>query len=104
MIKDDLLHRLLYTPDPAPTTFSSGAQGRATTLLDAVDLDNVLAMSVDPEDSLRDVPGGTLSFLFQKDSTIVTDDEKVHDDEGDEEEVFVSGGEEDSSAVEVLSE
>lgn len=86
-----------------PKASSSEARPRASTLLDAVDLDNVLAMSVDDADKLRDVPGGTLSFLFQKDSTIVTEDEiqDIDEDEGEDGAVF---GAEDESSPEVMSE
>lgn len=95
LIKDDLLHRLLYTQDRAPMTFSTETRPRASTLLEAVDLDNVLAMPIDEADNLRDVPGGTLSFLFQKDSTIITenDEQGVEEDGADEE------GEEGEDAV-----
>lgn len=78
------------------------ARPRASTLLDAVDLDNVLAMPVDDEDKLRDVPGGTLSFLFQKDSTIITEEEGTGIEGYEDEDAAL--GEGDSSAPEVFSE
>ena len=113
LIKDDLLHRLLHAPKQDITTQLTGERPRASTLLDAVDLDNVLAMSADDPDNLRDVPGGTLSFLFQKDSTIITEnhDEDGGEAEGDEpasedgedENAFASGAESDSSMPATIS-
>ncbi|VDC03609.1 unnamed protein product [Peniophora sp. CBMAI 1063] len=110
LIKDDLLHHLLHMPERNTASLSSEARPRASTLLDAVDLDNVLAMSVDDADNLRDVPGGTLSFLFQKDTSITTQeeeergiDDEVAEEDGQGENVVDSGEESDISMPETIS-
>jgi DNA repair and recombination protein RAD54B len=51
-------------------------------LLDAVDIDNILAMDDEqPEVGARDVPGGTISFLFERSSEAALPPES---DEGEE--------------------
>lgn len=44
-------------------------RSKLDTLLSAVDLENVLA--IDKTLTVHDVPGGSVSFLFQKSSTTV---------------------------------
>ena len=50
-------------------------QPRLDSLLTSVDLENIVAMDEKrPLPSVRDVPGGTVSFLFEKISTTSLDD------------------------------
>ena len=48
-------------------------QSKPDSLLASVDLENIKAME-QPLLSVRDVPGGTISFLFEKISTTSLDD------------------------------
>ena len=64
-IQDDILRKLLHTRDPDETPLSQ-PKSRLDSLLSAVDLENVVAM--DEVLTVRDVPGGTVSFLFEKSS------------------------------------
>ena len=81
-IKDDILRRLIYTP---PLTESQSAKaeanasvGRSESILDAVDISKVLEMDVPPL-TVQDVPGGTLSFLFERSSVSTLGDEDVEE-------------------------
>lgn len=47
------------------------SKSRISTLLDAVDLDNVSHLGSELE--IDDVPGGTISFLFEKGTSMVGD-------------------------------
>lgn len=50
-------------------------QSRLDSILTFVDLENIVAMDEKrPSPSVRDVPGGTISFLFEKMSTAGLDD------------------------------
>lgn len=50
-------------------------RSRVDSLLASVDLENIVAMDEkQPLLSVRDVPGGTVSFLFEKISTTSLDD------------------------------
>ncbi|KAH7888361.1 P-loop containing nucleoside triphosphate hydrolase protein [Phlebopus sp. FC_14] len=75
-IHDDVLRRLLYFSEiPEEDDVITESKSRLNSLLSAVDLDNIAAM----DDtklllSVRDVPGGTISFLFEKTSTSSSDD------------------------------
>lgn len=68
-VQDDVLRRLIYVPEKSVSE-SKAAAALSGSLLDAVDLDNVLAIEEDEPEGLsaRDVPGGTISFLFEKTS------------------------------------
>ncbi|KAG9316430.1 P-loop containing nucleoside triphosphate hydrolase protein [Chiua virens] len=83
-IHDDILRRLLYFADDDDDMGGvepAKPQPRSDSLLTAVDLDHIVAM--DGKESLpsvRDVPGGTVSFLFEKTSTTRLED--VGDDAG----------------------
>jgi DNA repair and recombination protein RAD54B len=70
-IKDDILRQLIYSP-PERTEKLFGS--RLESILDGVDLDNLPA----PEDDAsiltpRNVPGGSISFLFERSSTVLLD-------------------------------
>ncbi|KAH7920920.1 hypothetical protein BV22DRAFT_1020349 [Leucogyrophana mollusca] len=72
-VHDDVLRRLLYsavTDEDEDEVTDEAPKSRLNSLLSAVDLDNITAMSKErPQLSVRDVPGGTVSFLFEKSST-----------------------------------
>ncbi|OAX36093.1 hypothetical protein K503DRAFT_721959 [Rhizopogon vinicolor AM-OR11-026] len=75
-IHDDILRHLVpSTNEPEETV--SRPKSRIDSLLSAVDLDNIAAMDEATQTlSVRDVPGGTISFLFEKTSvsTLKEDD------------------------------
>jgi DNA repair and recombination protein RAD54B len=78
-VQDPVLRKLLH----APVSTANKPLARSTSLLEAVDIDNILAMDEDrPEVGARDVPGGTISFLFERSSTTALPSE---DDDGSEE-------------------
>ncbi|KAF6760030.1 RAD54B protein [Ephemerocybe angulata] len=64
-VLDDVLRVILHDCGPKPKSFSS-IKGESTMgrLLEAVDLDNIQAM--DKVIHVSDVPGGTVSFLFER--------------------------------------
>lgn len=68
-IQDDVLRRLLHCAVPTDGEESdlegNAAGSRLNKLLAASDLDNIMAVDEAPP-SVRDVPGGTISFLFEK--------------------------------------
>jgi DNA repair and recombination protein RAD54B len=77
-VHDDMLRSLLYRSssshkqqvDPA----DGSSKSRIISLLDAVDLDNVSGL----EDlTVMDVPGGTVSFLFEKGTSMSRDEVEV---------------------------
>lgn len=89
-IHDELLRTLIFSPKPPPGSASTsnpptgGTISRIDSLLAAVDIDNVAkldhtALTVD------DVPGGTLSFLFEKNSKVDEEDEEAAADSAGEE-------------------
>ncbi|TEB37551.1 hypothetical protein FA13DRAFT_1726666 [Coprinellus micaceus] len=82
-VLDDVLRVVLHDCDPKPKTSLSSFEGDSTMgrLLEAADLDNIQAM--DKALSVGDVPGGTVSFLFERGSM---SNEKVEEvqDEGEE--------------------
>ncbi|KAI0066149.1 hypothetical protein BV25DRAFT_1879216 [Artomyces pyxidatus] len=80
-IRDGVLRKLIYEPEKSATSSVSKAsdgapKSRISSLLDAVDLDNVLNMDKSSTLAVDDVPGGTVSFLFEKSSS-TPDDEEV---------------------------
>ncbi|KAH7915224.1 P-loop containing nucleoside triphosphate hydrolase protein [Hygrophoropsis aurantiaca] len=84
-VHDDILRRLLHNVAPDQDEIDdetvSTPKSRLDSLLSAVDLDNVTAMSEEkPRLTVRDVPGGTISFLFEKSSTSKMDNEDAEDD------------------------
>lgn len=68
-IQDNVLRRLLHCAVPTGGDESdleeNTAGSRLNKLLAASDLDNIMAVDGAPP-SVRDVPGGTISFLFEK--------------------------------------
>ncbi|KIJ67587.1 hypothetical protein HYDPIDRAFT_127687 [Hydnomerulius pinastri MD-312] len=72
-VHDDVLRRLLHlteSEDQGMAAEPAEAKSRLDSLLSAVDLDNISAMDeTEPLPSVRDFPGGTISFLFEKTST-----------------------------------
>ncbi|KAF5370698.1 hypothetical protein D9758_002095 [Tetrapyrgos nigripes] len=76
-VQDPILQKLLYIRQTSIATDESTDQSKLERLLTAVDIDVIEAM-----DSLnvRDVPGGTISFLLQKSSSTVEADRKEEDD------------------------
>jgi DNA repair and recombination protein RAD54B len=67
-IHDDILRHLVLPSVSEPKeTGISRPKSRLDSLLSAVDLDNIAAMDETTKTlSARDVPGGTISFLFEK--------------------------------------
>ncbi|KAF8920583.1 SNF2 family N-terminal domain-containing protein [Mucidula mucida] len=72
-IRDDVLREILFDEKKMPKAESL----RGKSLLDALDLDNIAAMG--GIRTVRDVPGGSVSFLFEKSSEdpvpVVVDEE-----------------------------
>ncbi|KAI6044689.1 P-loop containing nucleoside triphosphate hydrolase protein [Pisolithus marmoratus] len=64
-IQDDILRHLLHFTVPTHGDLEMEEASRLDKLLAAADLDNVAALS-DDTSLARDVPGGTISFLFEK--------------------------------------
>lgn len=78
-IQDEILASLLFASerDKAEDT---GSRSNTQSLLDAVDLDKILNESR-PAFNVREVPGGTVSFLFERgsNSSIEEEDEVSSD-------------------------
>jgi DNA repair and recombination protein RAD54B len=85
-VHDDILRKLIFEPETAGSAEIQPpppqSKSRIDSLLSAIDLENISAVD---ESSARlgvhDVPGGTISFLFEKSSksAIVTEeDEEDH--------------------------
>ncbi|KAI9442270.1 SNF2 family N-terminal domain-containing protein [Lactarius indigo] len=76
-VQDQILCGLLpRLPSPQiPQVAHSGesSKSRISALLDAVDLDNVSRLGSEPE--IDDVPGGTISFLFEKGTSMAGDED-----------------------------
>ena len=79
-VHDNILRGLLYQ-----SPFSQGEQvdqaatlqkSRISSLLDAVDLDNISCLRATPELTVNDVPGGTVSFLFEKGNSMLKDEDE----------------------------
>jgi len=66
-IHDDILRHLVLPSAKEPE--ETQPKSRLDSILSAVDLDNIVAMDETKQSlSVRDVPGGTISFLFEKTS------------------------------------
>lgn len=59
-VRDDVLREILFAPDKKTT------KGKEISLLDALDLDNIAALG--GIRTVRDLPGGSVSFLFERSS------------------------------------
>lgn len=66
-IQDDILRKTVFMSTDGISSKAGGTQ--LETILSAVDIDAIRAM--DRQQSVRDVPGGTISFLFEKCSKTV---------------------------------
>jgi DNA repair and recombination protein RAD54B len=86
-IKDDILGMLLHKfedddnndNDDDEIDRHSRSKSRLQNLLDAVDIDNISLAGIERKNlgvSVRDVPGGTISFLFERYSNEVTEAEE----------------------------
>jgi DNA repair and recombination protein RAD54B len=74
-VHDDILRSLLFRSSPSHNQHVDPVDGssksRILSLLDAVDLDNIPR----PENlTIKDVPGGTVSFLFEKGTPMSRDE------------------------------
>ena len=76
-VQDEVLGSLLFTAGGV----DSRSQPKSRSLLEAVDLENVLAADHAPL-NVKDVPGGTISFLFERSSnSSIEDDEDASGEE-----------------------
>ncbi len=74
-IQDELLRLLVYVPETDNRTKDDGPpRSRLNSLLAAVDLENVLQATAPPL-PVEDLPGGSVSFLFERTSETTTDDD-----------------------------
>lgn len=71
-IQDDILRKLVQVVD-SPKKAGTEQKSQLETLLSAVDLDTVASM--DEMLTVRDVPGGSICFLFEKTSAVALDGE-----------------------------
>lgn len=71
-VHDDILRNLLFRPSSSHKQQVDPVDGSSTSrilsLLDAVDLDNIEHLTI------KDVPGGTVSFLFEKGTSMSRDE------------------------------
>ena len=75
-VQDDILRKLLFQPSSSHDRQVGGSQkSRLSSLLDAVDLDNISRMER-PDVTVKDVPGGTVSFLFEKGISMSKDEDE----------------------------
>jgi DNA repair and recombination protein RAD54B len=69
-VHDDTLRKLLFQSASShgrpEDQVGNSSKNRLSSLLDAVDLDNISRMGTSPDPTVNDVPGGTVSFLFEK--------------------------------------
>jgi DNA repair and recombination protein RAD54B len=73
-VHDSILRSLLFRSSSSQKQVDSedgSSKSRILSLLDSVDLDNI---SRSEERTVKDVPGGTVSFLFEKGTSISTDE------------------------------
>ncbi|KDQ57711.1 hypothetical protein JAAARDRAFT_156637 [Jaapia argillacea MUCL 33604] len=72
-IHDDILRKMIYSADDDASDDDGAAppKSRLDSLLEAVDLENVNSLEQkDKQFAPRDVPGGTISFLFERTSKV----------------------------------
>ncbi|KAI0344614.1 hypothetical protein BDW22DRAFT_1482814 [Trametopsis cervina] len=81
-IQDGILRMLVYVP-PEEDEEGASANAPPTSLLDAVDLDNLLRETRPPL-GITEVPGGSVSFLFERTSKMPLDADKVEADGGED--------------------
>ncbi|KAG6878549.1 hypothetical protein C0993_004448 [Termitomyces sp. T159_Od127] len=85
-IQDDALRKLIDIHGPSTTNDTFVPKSRVDTILDAIDLQNIAAW--DKCLTTHDVPGGTISYIFQKSSTTTL----TPKEQGQEEEALVEAG------------
>ncbi|KAG2153895.1 P-loop containing nucleoside triphosphate hydrolase protein [Suillus clintonianus] len=79
-IHDDILRHLVPSSVSEEKEDLAQPQSRIDSLLSAVDLDNITAMDEATQTlSVRDVPGGTISFLFEKTSVSTMEENNVEE-------------------------
>ncbi|KZT04627.1 uncharacterized protein LAESUDRAFT_727800 [Laetiporus sulphureus 93-53] len=72
IIRDGILSDLLYSRPKEKRESSAIPQSRVEALLEAVDLENIMTV---PDLTVDEVPGGTISFLFERGSNTPLDDD-----------------------------
>jgi DNA repair and recombination protein RAD54B len=85
-VHDDILRKLIFKPETAGSAEVKPpppqSKSRIDSLLSAIDLENIPMMDEDsPRLGVHDVPGGTISFLFEKSSKsaiVAEEDEEDH--------------------------
>ena len=82
-VHDDTLRKLLFqslsSHGRPEGQVGNSPKNRLSLLLDAVDLDNISRMGTSPDLTVNDVPGGTVSFLFEKGTSMSKNEDE---DEG----------------------
>lgn len=79
-VHDPILQKLLYTGQtPRARPPATGNQSRAQAILDATDLD--LMTEEQTVWKVADVPGGSISFLFERGIKSVTENDEVAQEE-----------------------
>ena len=75
-VQDDILRKLLFQSSPShDRQVGNSPKSRLSSLLDAVDLDNISRME-STDVTVKDVPGGTVSFLFEKGTSKSEDEDE----------------------------
>ncbi|KAH9998501.1 P-loop containing nucleoside triphosphate hydrolase protein [Russula compacta] len=76
-VNDDILRSLLFQSSSSQVDpVANSSKSRISSLLDAVNLDNISRMERRPVLTVKDVPGGTVSFLFEKGYSMLKDEEE----------------------------
>lgn len=83
-VHDDILRKLIFEPAKTvkeqPVASPAKTKSRIESLLSAIDLENLSALDVEaPRLTVHDVPGGTVSFLFEKSSKSILAPEEDRD-------------------------
>ncbi|KAG0704667.1 P-loop containing nucleoside triphosphate hydrolase protein [Suillus ampliporus] len=79
-IRDDILRHLMLPSASERKDDPAQPKSRLDSLLSAVDLDNIAAMDEATQTlSVHDVPGGTISFLFEKTSVSTLEENDVEE-------------------------
>ncbi|KAG6862306.1 hypothetical protein C0995_016004 [Termitomyces sp. Mi166 len=73
-IQDDALRKLIDFHDSSTTNETSLPKSRIDKLLDSIDLQNITALNKCL--NMREVPGGTISYIFQKSSIATINTER----------------------------
>ena len=81
-VRDDILRKLVFEKSTLNASdLAPKPKSRVDALLSAIDIDNISVDSETRRLSVHDVPGGTVSFLFEKSSksTIVEEEDEGED-------------------------